>query len=426
MPSEGAGNSEEISERVARGFEALVDEGPLAVPTPPPAPPPRPPDVAAAAPPAPAVDPARLDALEARVRQTMDRLTELVEAQLPEAVDGLRADLETLRLELQTSLATATSQVAEERRELQAALAAAAAQQSEERRQLRAELQAALDAATDQFADERSELRSQIATTVGAANRWFVRTRDQLYDRLDYLASLAAYDQQAPPRPAPVAPTTQAALPAGDPSAGGGAGTREGEAGEGGIEWEVEGDGAEGYEGYEVAPPAPPAGDVARGTDLEPLPVAAAAIPDVAPWTPPQALDVALDPVRGDLQELQVEVAAMGDALVGLRDELERLRQRVPAVRPRGVRLEPGQIELIVEAIMAVLPSLLPAPPPPAPPSRKRAAAPAKKAASATRKAPAKKAARARKAAPRAAKAVTVQPRRTPAFPRLYTFEDTD
>lgn len=320
MPGEDT-EPDDISERVARGFEALVSEEAAVHRGPPPS--------AAGGPPLPApaasstsaeapmsIAATRLVALESRVRQTMDRLTELVEAQLPETVDGLRADLETLRLELQTSLAQASELMAE----------------------------------------ERKQLRAQIATTVGAANRWFVRARDQINERLDRIAEAAAQAQEQA-EVAAVAATAAVTVftepyaeeadgePEAEPEDAEGG---ERDEGEGGIEWAIE---------EEVAGPR----RRVRAVDVA---------------VEASELEALLDPVRGDVQELQLEVSTMGEAVSLLADQVAKLATRLPA-RPKGVKLAPDQIELIVEAVMEGLAAR-------STPARK--AAPAKKAARAKKK----------------------------------------
>lgn len=357
MPSEGT-EADDVSERVARGFEALVNEesaahGASALPAEPPVPGGPAPVPGAVPGEAPmSIAATRLVALEGRVRQTMDRLTELVEAQLPETVDGLRADLETLRLELQTSLAQATELMAE----------------------------------------ERQQLRTQIATTVGAANRWFVRARDQIHERLDQIAVVAAQAQAqaevaavaataavtavTPPEPeeAPEEPEALGGTPAlegpeglvaleaagVDALAAAGVDAEPDDADleddEGGIEWEIEGEGPPRVATVDLAIEAP---------ELEAL----------------------LDPMRGDMQELQLEVASMGEAVTALADQLARLTTRMPA-RGRGVKLAPDQIELIVEAVIEAMPAKK-APAvtkKAAPPLKKKVAPPLKKAAPAAKK----------------------------------------
>ena len=292
MAPEGVDEAGDDSDRVARGFEALVDEEALFPSTPPviKPPPPRPNgggpagagDGTAVATPAadaaPKYDDGRLDRLEERVRQTMDRLTELVEAQLPEAVDGLRADLETLRLELQTTLEQARGEMEE----------------------------------------ERKQLRAQIATTVGAANRWFVRTRDQLYERLDHIAeiaddtrsqaevaaSAAAAVGALPPAPGEAPASAVPASPSSSPARQ----VETPDLDDVSVEWEVEG-------------------------GLTPVSVARAALPEVG---------VFMAPVRNDIQQLQAEVGE-------LRATVDRLERRMARTKP--VRLEASQIELIVEAV---------------------------------------------------------------------------
>jgi len=284
MTPEGVDEAGDDSDRVARGFEALVDEEALFPSTPPAIKPPAarpngggpagPGDGASAATvdAAPKFDDGRLDRLDERVRETMDRLTELVEARLPEAVDGLRADLETLRLELQTTLEQATGEMEE----------------------------------------ERKQLRAQIATTVGAANRWFVRTRDQLYERLDHIAEVADDTRSQ----AEVAATAAAAAAAGPPPAP--ASTAAAPA----AAMDVE---------------APDLDEVSVEWDVDDglTPVA------VVPATQPE-VGVFMAPVRNDIQELQAEVGE-------LRATVDRLERRMARSKP--VRLEPSQIELIVEAV---------------------------------------------------------------------------
>lgn len=321
MPS-GETEPDDVSERVARGFEALVSEesavhgGGDAVPA----------SAMGEAPPPPSDAPmsiaaTRLVALEGRVRQTMDRLTELVEAQLPETVDGLRADLETLRLELQTSLAQAGELMAE----------------------------------------ERQQLRAQIATTVGAANRWFVRARDQIQERLDHIAEVASKAQEQAERAATAVSAGAAA------STGAGPGRKA-------ARWPDDAEGDEGEEGSREGTAAGAgAGAGADGEGLEweieddfdeeRPPARRAKTVELALEAP--ELEALLDPVRGDMQELQLEVSSMGEAVTQLAGELAKLAGRMPA-RPRGVKLAPDQVELIVEAVMAAMP----APVRPAPPKR--------------------------------------------------------
>ena len=148
---------------MSRGFEDLVREETLLPAT-------------QGSVPAPA-EAQRVDSLEHRVRVTMDRLTELVEAQLPEAVDGLRSDFEELRSDLRQALADANATLAE----------------------------------------ERFQLRSQLATTVGAANRWFVRTRDQLFERLDEVAGTVTAAQAEAEAAAAVAVAAAVPIPAPGP-----------------------------------------------------------------------------------------------------------------------------------------------------------------------------------------------------------------
>jgi ElaB/YqjD/DUF883 family membrane-anchored ribosome-binding protein len=307
MTPEGPDEADEESNRVARGFEALVDEEALFPGTPALTKPAvaAPADAAATppgdgtgdmfAPPSTADRSAldgRLDQLEERVRETMDRLREVIEAQVPGAVEGLRADLETLRLELQTALEVATAQLAE----------------------------------------ERKELRSQIATTVGAANRWFVRTRDQLYERLDHIAQVAREAEAAAARAIPGAappaldagPEPPPALERGADVAGTGVEAGPGVEATGEEEIEVE---------FEVVgpPEAPPA--ELDGDDRD-------------------ARRVALDPVPTQLRQLQTEVA-------DLRATVGRIDRRMARSKP--VTLDPSQIELIVEALVLAWPSSAPA-----------------------------------------------------------------
>lgn len=340
MAPESSTDTDDISERVARGFEALVDEEPLPVapvpsslaakqPAAEPPPPPPPGDTA--------FDRSRLDAIEDNARHTMqtlaaldarvrtaldriggldtrvrtgvDRLAELIDGQGPDSLETLRSEIETLRREVSSSIASSSESLAE----------------------------------------ERKELRAQIATTVGAANRWFVRTRDELYARLEELSRLAEKGMGAAPQGAP----QPAPAPAG--------GERDEAAGGAELEWEVE------------APPAQEAGS------RLPAVVPSSALAPVRPVAAGREDGGALaESLRGDVQELQVEVAAMGEAVLAVREELEKLRQRMPS-RSRTVKLDETQIELIVEAVITALPK--------AP----RAAAPRKKAAPAASPAPARR-----------------------------------
>ncbi|MFN2504114.1 MAG: hypothetical protein ABR540_07780, partial [Acidimicrobiales bacterium] len=79
-------------------------------------------------------------------------------------------------------------------------------------------------------------------------------------------------------------------------------------------------------------------------------------------------LEALMEPLRRDVQELQGEVAAMGDAVMQLRAEVERLNRK-PARSPTA-RLTPSQIETIAAAVRAALPAR----------ARARAASPAKRA----------------------------------------------
>ncbi len=303
---------------MTRGFEDLVREESLLP--------------AAQGPLTPTQDLQRVDSLEHRVRITMDRLTELVEAQLPEAVDGLRADVEELRTELRQALADASAALAE----------------------------------------ERFQLRSQIATTVGAANRWFVRTRDQLFERLDQVAQVASAAQAEaeaaasaavaaavpiPPEAAtwpeePAAPVEESAEfewdagdlePAVEPVVTADADMEAGTGMEaGGTE---EGAPTAGYD-YELEPPPVP---TTIEVNLE------------AP-----ELEVLLEPLREDMRELQGEISAMGAAVMALREDVEALGSRLPS-RAGSPRLSPSQLKAIVAAVQSALPA-------PAPPRRSSAA----------------------------------------------------
>ena len=294
---------------MTRGFEDLVREESLLPAT--------------QSPLSPAQDLQKADSLEQRVRITIDRLTELVDAQLPEAVDGLRTDVEQLRTELRQALADANTALAE----------------------------------------ERFQLRSQIATTVGAANRWFVRTRDQLFERLDEVAQAANAAQAeaeaaasaavaaAVPIPSePEPPAEVEPVPEQGEDFEWGAGDLEpGEEpvslgdGEGGESTGLEGELAPGYD-YELQ--APPPAPTTVEVNLE------------AP-----ELDALLEPLRGDMRELQGEISAMGAAVMALRDDLEVLASRLPT-RAASPRLTPSQLNAIVAAVQSALPE---PPPPPAP-----------------------------------------------------------
>ena len=404
MAREGERGSGGPGDRLIRGFEDLVgEEGFLPAPQ--------------AMTPAP--DLQRVDSLEYRVRVTMDRLTELVEAQLPEAVDGLRADFERLRAQLPEAVDG---------------------------------LRAEFERLHAEMAEERFQLRSQIATTVGAANRWFVRTRDQLFERLDEVARAAAAAQAeaelaasaavAAAVPVPAAPEQieeppleVAAEPvaedfdvAAEPVADEGAAPAEpadefapdefaAEPEPAGDEFAAEPEPA----GDEFVPPPEPVADefaappepVADefGTPLEPEVAEEAppheepaagepvelewGVPDVdveeqaAPVdvgqadTPTQEvalapgydfeldqppaptpvavaletpeLDALLEPIREDLRELQGEISAMGAAVLALREDVEQLGRRLPS-RAASPRLAPSQLDAIVAAVQSALP----------------------------------------------------------------------
>ncbi len=341
---------------MTRGFEDLVREDSLLPAT--------------QGPLSPAQDLQRVDSLEHRVRITMDRLTELVEAQLPEAVDGLRADFEQLRTELRQALADASTALAE----------------------------------------ERFQLRSQIATTVGAANRWFVRTRDQLFERLDQVAQVATAAQAeaeaaasaavAAAVPIPAEPATypeEAAAPA-EESADLEWGAGELEPGEEPVVTAdytgVEAGGAE-----EVVPSAD------YDYEFEPLPPPEPTTIEVNLDAP--ELEALLEPLREDMRELQGEISAMGAAVMALREDVEALGSRLPT-RTASPRLTPSQLNAIVAAVQSALP-----PPTPARRSSSAAATPSTSRTTGAKRAPAKKKTTAKRAASTRAAAPGV--RRTPA-----------
>jgi hypothetical protein len=354
MPSDGPGQPRESNDRVARGFEALVDEEPLLVRPPSPAAP------AAAAPvPATSADAGRLDVLEQRVRVTMDRLTELVEAQLPEAVDGLRGDLDGLRGDFEQLRSDLHLALAESHQRVQAALVDA-----------HRDAQLALGEASRQLIEERQQLRSQIAITVGAANRWFVRTRDELYQRLEQIAAVAT---AALPPATPTYPELEA-VPEAEvvPSDG------EADQAAVAVEWDVE----EPLPPLETGPapeepfPSPEPSELEPSDLLEPLEPAETFEPPQPVQAPTMSvvldapeLETLVAPLRDDVQELQGEVSAMAEALFQLREDVERLGQRLPARTPTA-RLTPRQVATIVEAVQEALPARRAAPVARAAPSR--------------------------------------------------------
>ncbi|MGH9226193.1 MAG: hypothetical protein ACRD2W_20950 [Acidimicrobiales bacterium] len=275
----GQGGPQDISERVARGFEALVESEQATV--------------ASGRPAGGAAGAGAGAALEERVRQTMEALTELVQAQIPVAVDGLRDELETMRVDLQSSL----------------------------------------NQATGDLAQERQELRAQIAKTVGAANKWFVKARDQLIERLDQVAAVAAEASARADEAANAAAT--AATAAESASAAAPAKPvelikldRTGQDGDEVLEWDVEDDQG-----------SAPARGMTATVDLA---------------VDGAELDALMEPVRGDIQELQGEISAMGQAVAELRAEVAALTKRVPA-RPKPVRLDERDIDVIIEAVLVAM-----------------------------------------------------------------------
>ena len=245
-------------------------------------------------------DPARLAALEERVREAMAALGELVRADIPETVESLRDEMGSLRVDVQSSL----------------------------------------DQAAGDFAQERQELRAQIAKTVGAANKWFVKARDQLLERLDEVKAVAAEAEAKAGEAAKAAggarPVGSAPAPlvqVGKPQATVGA-----RVDNDAFEWDVE-DGEEPQGGSGGA----------RKTGSAPVELAIDA----------PELDTLIGPVRADIFDLQGEISAMGHVLAQLRGDVAALGKRLPA-RPKPVRLDERDIGVIVEAVLV---ALEPAPP---------------------------------------------------------------
>ncbi|MEW6155409.1 MAG: hypothetical protein AB1673_15710 [Actinomycetota bacterium] len=285
-----------------------------------------------------------MDALEEWVRHTTDRLTELVETRLPQAVDGVRADLDGLR----------------------------------------AEMRASLEKAAEELATERRELRAQIAKTVGAANRWFVKARDQLIERIDQLAEVTA-DVERAKVALPVAPSRS---PGGSDS-------------DLGLEWDVDEEavtreaggrtvaaarpepqdapthGPEAGPGAETRAAEPEGGVVwAKPPGAKPGGVAVAAPQAASGALGADEVVATIEAVRGDIQDLQLEVSAVGHAVARLQAELDKVAKRLPA-KPRPVRLDERDLDLIVESVVLALSARSPLTPGPArkSPGRKAPAA---------------------------------------------------